>query len=101
MSLRGRSATAENAMHPLARQIEAMQTQQAQARIEAAQSEAEISLESMTPEQRQAASLGVSPDDWKPIGFMNLRHYDTLLKTNSLAPGLAQKIEAFKHVSME
>ena len=46
-----------------------------------------------------AASLGVHPEAWKPIKFMNNAHYDTLIKSNALEPNLARRIEAFKAVA--
>lgn len=49
--------------------------------------------------EKSAASLGVDPEAWKPIGFMNSAHYDTLLKTNAIDTDLAKQLEAYKHVS--
>jgi hypothetical protein len=43
--------------------------------------------------EKSAASLGVDPEQWKPIGFLNTAHYDTLLKANALDDGLAKKLE--------
>ena len=43
--------------------------------------------------EKSAASLGVHPEQWKPIGFLNTAHYDTLLKANALDDGLAKKLE--------
>ena len=43
--------------------------------------------------EKSAASLGVDPEHWKPISFLNTAHYDTLLKSNSLDDGLAKKLE--------
>lgn len=47
----------------------------------------------LTETEKSAASLGVDPSDWKPIGFLNTAHYDTLLKANALDDGLAKKLE--------
>jgi hypothetical protein len=49
--------------------------------------------------EKSAASLGVDPEHWKPIAFMNDAHYDTLLKANAIDGELAKKLEAFKHVA--
>ena len=49
--------------------------------------------------EKSAASLGVNPDSWRPIGFLNASHYETLLKSNALDESLAQKLEAFKSVA--
>ena len=59
----------------------------------------ELTMADLNETERSAASLGVSPDALKPIGFMNISHYASLLKKNALAGPLAQKIEAFKTVS--
>ena len=58
-------------------------------------------FDSLTPTEQSAASLGVSPDAWKPIGFMNNAHYDTLLKSNALDDDLARRIEAYRTVAAE
>jgi hypothetical protein len=59
----------------------------------------ELSFESLNETEKSAASLGVHPDAWKPIKFMNNAHYDTLLKSNALDPTLARRIEAFRAVA--
>jgi hypothetical protein len=58
-----------------------------------------LTWDDLSETEKSAASLGVGPDDWKPIAFMNTSHYETLLKKNVLAGPLAQKIEAFKEIS--
>ena len=56
-------------------------------------------LDDLNETERRAATLGVSPDALKPIGWMNTGHYNELLQKNVLSGGLAQQIEAFKVVS--
>ena len=91
------------------------------------QSDAELAWKDLTETEKSAASLGVKPDDYKPIAFMSshrrglnprrLRaaqrqtayvcvstcaddaHYNTLLKTNAIDGELAKKLEAFKSVA--
>jgi hypothetical protein len=53
----------------------------------------------LTETERSAASLGVDPEQWRPIGFLNTAHYETLLKANALDDSLARKLEAFKSVA--
>ena len=60
---------------------------------------AELQWKDLTATEKSAASLGVDPEAWKPISFMNTAHYDTLLKTNAVDNDLAKKLEAFKHVA--
>jgi len=49
--------------------------------------------------EKSAASLGVHPEAWKPIGFMNNAHFDTLMKSNALDETLARRIEAYRVVA--
>ena len=58
-----------------------------------------LHFDDLTETEKSAASIGVSPDDWKPIGFMNQQHYKTLLQNNALDGNLAQGIEAYKQVA--
>ena len=60
---------------------------------------AKVEFDSLNPTEQSAASLGVSPDAWKPIGFMNAKHYDALLKSNALDDTLARRIEAYRNVA--
>lgn len=53
----------------------------------------------LTETEKSAASLGVSPEQWRPIAFLNTAHYDTLLKANSIDESLAKKLEAYKTVA--
>ena len=65
----------------------------------AAPVEGALSFDDLTETEKSAASIGVSPDEWKPIGFMNAHHYSTLLKNNAISGDLAQGIEAYKQVA--
>lgn len=56
-------------------------------------------FESLTEVERNAATIGVAPDAWKPIAFMNNAHYGELLRNNALSGRLTQKIESFKLVA--
>ena len=58
-----------------------------------------LNFDDLTETEKSAAMIGVSPDDWKPITFMNVHHYSTLLKNNALDGNLAQGIEAYKQVA--
>lgn len=59
----------------------------------------ELKWEHLNETEKSAASLGVNPADWKPIGFMNSFHYEALLKSNALDDSLAKKLEAYKAVA--
>ena len=62
-------------------------------------SEIEVTWESLNEVEKSAASIGVAPDAWKPISWLNEGHYGELLRNNALDGRLTQKIEAFKHVA--
>ena len=62
-------------------------------------SEGELSFDSLSETEKSAATIGVSPDAWKPIGWMNVGHYTELLRKNALGGRLTQQIEAFKAVA--
>ena len=53
----------------------------------------------LTDTERSAASLGVHPDSFRPIGFLNSAHYQSLLKSNAIGGRLAQQLESYKIVS--
>jgi len=60
---------------------------------------AALDWKDLSETEKSAASLGVDPEQWRPIGFLNTAHYETLLKSNALDESLAQKLEAFKSVA--
>ena len=64
----------------------------------AAASERLLSFDELTETEKSAATIGVSPAELKPIGFMNAAHYRTLLENNAIAGRLTQQIEAYKVV---
>lgn len=49
--------------------------------------------------EKAAASLGVSPDEWKPIAWLNNGHFDALQRANVMDANLVRRIEAYKAVS--
>ena len=56
-------------------------------------------FDKLTQVEQSAASLGVKPDAWKPIAFLNNAHYEQLIASNMLDEGLARRIEAYKSVA--
>jgi hypothetical protein len=58
-------------------------------------------FEALTSTEQSAASLGVSPDAWKPIGFMNKQHFQTLIEQNALGDTLTRRIKAFSEIAPE
>ena len=63
------------------------------------EAQAMLHFDDLTETEKSAAMIGVSPDELKPIAFMNVHHYSTLLKNNALDGNLAQGIEAYKQVA--
>ena len=63
------------------------------------QTDEPLSFDQLTATEKNAASLGVDPDAFKPISFLNTAHYTALLKANALSSELAQRIESFKAVA--
>ena len=61
-------------------------------------SETQLSFDSLNETEKSAATIGVAPDAWKPIEFMNAAHYGELLRKNALSGRLTQQIESFKTV---
>lgn len=61
--------------------------------------EASRAFEQLCPVEQAAGSLGVSPDEWKPIKFMNDKHFETLKASHALDETLVRRIEAYKKVS--
>ena len=59
----------------------------------------QLEFDSLSETEKSAATIGVAPDAWKPIGWLNQGHYGELLRSNALSGHLTQKIEAFKVVS--
>ena len=59
----------------------------------------ELKWSDLSETEKSAASLGVSPEAWNPIAFLNTAHYDSLLKANSIDVDLAKRLEAYKHVA--
>ena len=58
-----------------------------------------LTMKDLTETERAVVALGIDPNAWKPIGFMNESHYNQLLKANALDSDLARRLEAYKHVS--
>ena len=100
MSLRSKKSGAEVAR--LRADLEEMKKAAAASGECAASADASVAsheFDQLSPTEQAAASLGVSPEAWKPIGFMNNGHYSQLIQSNMLDDSLARRIEAFKVVA--
>lgn len=56
-------------------------------------------FETLNGTEQAAGSLGVHPEAWKPIKFMNNAHFDALINANALDDHLARRIEAYRVVA--
>lgn len=56
-------------------------------------------FDNLSRTEQAAGSLGVHPEAWKPIKFMNNAHFETLIQSNALDDNLARRIEAFRQVA--
>lgn len=76
-----------------------MQTRAADVANVASQNVHSHEFDQLTSTEQSAASLGVNPSSWKPISFLNTKHYDALIKSNLLDDSLARRIEAYRTVA--
>ena len=58
-----------------------------------------LTFDDLNPVEQAAASLGVPPDGYKPIGWLNDAHHEQLKCKNAIESTLARRIEAYKTVS--
>lgn len=56
-------------------------------------------FETLSPVEQSAASLGIDPESYRPIAFMNEKHFDALKQNNMLSDDLARRIEAYRAVA--
>ena len=97
-----RRAPASKDTHVQALQKELQDLKQAAVESDATNAPAEpntAEFDRLNPTEQAAGSLGVHPDSWKPIPFMNAAHYDNLIKANMLDDDLARRIEAYRSVA--
>lgn len=58
-------------------------------------------FDQLTATEQAAGSLGVHPQAWRPIKWMNAGHYQNLQRDNALDDTLARRIEAFRQVAAQ
>ena len=61
--------------------------------------EGELTFDALSETEKSAATIGVSPNSWRPIGWINQGFYTELRRKNALSGRLTQQIEAFKLVA--
>ena len=66
------------------------------ASVRASETATQLDFDSLSEVEKSAATIGVDPNAWKPIEFMNTAHYGELLRNNALSGRLTQQSESFK-----
>ena len=58
-------------------------------------------FDKLSPVEKSVAILGVDikPEEWKPISFMNNKHYEALMASNLLDDTLTRRIEAYRQMA--
>lgn len=89
-----RTNAADKEVARLRAELDALKNQSRSAEAEIAASQnASLEFDSLSPTEQSAASLGVNPEGYRPIGFMNTKHFDQLKAANMLSDDLARRIE--------
>lgn len=58
-----------------------------------------LSFEELNATEQACASLGASPDELRPLGWLNAGHFEALCKNNQLDADLMRRLEAYKIVA--
>ena len=58
-----------------------------------------LTIDDLNPIERSVATLGVSPDELKPISWLNQKHHENMVTNQLLSPNLARGIDAYKYMS--
>lgn len=99
MSRRREPANNTKEVEKLRADLNDLKAQQRASESVALSSPAGSELDKLSAVEQSVACLGVSPDSWKPIAFLNNAHYEQLISANMLDDDLARRIEAYKHVA--
>ena len=88
-------------VHKLRKELDELRCQAGGANVSASNSPTAASHEfdKLSSTEQSAASLGVEPNAWSPIQFMNAAHYEQLISANMLDDDLARRIEAYRAVA--
>ena len=58
-----------------------------------------LSFDMLNDTEKACASLGVGPEQFRPLGWLNAAHFDSLLKSNQMDDTLVRRLEAYKVVA--
>ena len=58
-------------------------------------------FDKLSPQEQQAASLGVHPEAFRPLKELNEQHFRALQQANALSPSLEASIKAFQVIASD
>lgn len=58
-----------------------------------------LTFDDLSQTEQACASLGVAPEGFRPLGWLNAGHFDTLVKNNQMDDTLVRRLEAYKVVA--
>jgi hypothetical protein len=61
--------------------------------------EAQQAFYNLSPTEQDVASLGIDPDELRPIAWLNAGHYEALQQNHRLERGLAKQINSYKTIA--
>ena len=70
------------------------------ARVESTiSSSSTLTFDDLSHTEQACASLGVGPEQFRPLGWLNNGHFDALVKNNQMDDTLVRRLEAYKVVA--
>lgn len=58
-----------------------------------------LTFDDLSHTEQACASLGVGPEQFRPLGWLNNGHFDALVKNNQMDDSLVRRLEAYKVVA--
>jgi len=55
-----------------------------------------LTFDDLSHTEQACASLGVGPEQFRPLGWLNNGHFDALVKNNQMDDTLVRRLEAYK-----
>ena len=58
-----------------------------------------LTFDQLSQTEQACASLGVGPEQFRPLGWLNSGHFEALVKNNQMDDTLVRRLEAYKVVA--
>ena len=58
-----------------------------------------LTFDDLSHTEQACASLGVGPEQFRPLGWLNNGHFEALVKNNQMDDTLVRRLEAYKVVA--